>query len=384
MTAGRRLTGRADTSSVGPSLLRRVVFVQWNGNVGGAEVLSMNLVAAMRRHGVDANVLFITTPGELGERLAQMGVTARALGCRRGRDVLLRPRYFASAVTSCGAEAAILPECGFIGGALRVGGYHGHIVGVEHGGVPVATGLRTLRGIGVWLARVAAARLSDAEIAVSDATLSAMQAGPHARRIERIYNGAEPLPEPSRSRQTDGDIVVGFAGRLVEEKGVDVVLKAIAEIRHRIRIRLLVAGCGPEHGRLLALAEQLSISDSVEFLGMVAPPELLWTRCDVAVVPSRRPEGFGLAALEAMACGLPVIASRIGGLPEVVAHDVTGTLVAPDDVRTLSAALMRYADDPGLCIEHGDAGWARMRARFTVDQCADAYINLLRRLPCRW
>ena len=145
---------------------------------------------------------------------------------------------------------------------------------------------------------------------------------------------AEPVPVP-----TGEPVRLVAAGRLSVEKGFDVLLEAVRlAVRDGLDVELDLVGSGPEHARLSGLAGAL---DGRVRLVPAQPRDDLWARMDAAqvlVVPSRR-EGLGLVALEAIARGRPVIASRAGGLPEVVCDGVDGVLVPPDDPRALADAL---------------------------------------------
>ncbi len=149
---------------------------------------------------------------------------------------------------------------------------------------------------------------------------------------------AEPSPAPA-----DGPLLV--VGRLVPEKGIDVAVAAAA----RVGRRLVVVGEGPERPRLEELGR--ATGAEVRFAGAVAPAALpdLYRQARLVVVPSRR-EGFGLVAAEALASGRAVVASRVGGLTDIVTDGVNGMLVPPDDVEALAAALDTV--DPVL----GEAG----------------------------
>ena len=138
-----------------------------------------------------------------------------------------------------------------------------------------------------------------------------------------------------------GPVRLVAAGRLSVEKGFDVLLEAMAlAVSEGLDVQLELVGSGPEHDRLAALAAQL---DGRVRLTPAQPRAALWARMDAAqvlVVPSRR-EGLGLVALEAIARGRPVIASRVGGLPETVRDGVDGVLVPPEEARALADALRR-------------------------------------------
>jgi len=164
----------------------------------------------------------------------------------------------------------------------------------------------------------------------------------------------DPLPAP------EGEPVrLVAAGRLSVEKGFDVLLEAVGlAVQDGLDVRLDLVGSGPEHDRLAALAGSL---DGRVQLVPAQPRQALWQRIDAAqvlVVPSRR-EGLGLVALEAIARGRPVIASRAGGLPEVVDDGVDGVLVPPGDPRALADALHKLplAPPTGAALDrHAPAG----------------------------
>ena len=175
--------------------------------------------------------------------------------------------------------------------------------------------------------------------------------------------------------------MIGFAGRLIPGKGVDILLRACAELRTPASWRLDVAGDGPLRGSFETLADVLGIAHRVRFLGWVDNMPSFWTGCRIAVVPSYEwVESFGLVAIEAMASGLPVVASRRGGLAEVVADGVTGRLFEAGDSHQLAVALEAYLENQRLREQHGDAGRERCAARFDIDGCSAAFVSLLRRL----
>src|SRR5262249_14001014 len=149
------------------------------------------------------------------------------------------------------------------------------------------------------------------------------------------------------------------AANLVRRKGVDVLLAAIAEIAARSRCALWIAGEGPERAALSAEATRLGVADRVTFLGRRSDVPDLLEACDVFALPSRQ-EGLGVAALEAMARGRPVVASAVGGLAEIVAPEETGYLVAPGDAPALGAAIERVLADRGLARRLGAAGAKRV------------------------
>jgi glycogen(starch) synthase len=226
-------------------------------------------------------------------------------------------------------------------------------------------------------------READWVTAVSSATLAeARRLAPEiAVRSSVIHNnldvpGVPPTPLP---RETPRVLCVG---RLTSEKGFDVALAAFAVVAERVpAARFAVAGDGAERRRLERSAADLGLGDRVEFRGWVAPervPELMNT-ASVVVVPSRE-EAFGITALEAGAMARPVVATRAGGLPEVVVHGRTGFLVETEDAKAMGAAVAWLLEHPEPAARMGDAARRRVASEFRLERAVDAYVELYRRL----
>lgn len=171
-------------------------------------------------------------------------------------------------------------------------------------------------------------------------------------------------------------------GRLAHEKGFDRVLRAFPEMRKRFPdLQLIVAGDGPERRGLEALATDLGICCSVRFPGWVRRKETqeLINSATVVAIPSRT-EGLPLVALEAAIMERPIVATRTGGLPEVVLDGVTGRLVDGDEPRDVAAAVCSLLADPESTLKMGNAARARASVRFRWKDRVDAYDALYRRL----
>jgi glycosyltransferase involved in cell wall biosynthesis len=151
---------------------------------------------------------------------------------------------------------------------------------------------------------------------------------------------------------------VVFLGRLHAQKNVDLLLRAAALLR--LPAQVVIAGDGPERQRLEHLCGELRLGGRVVFLGFVPHDRVpaLLRGADVLVMPSRYEE-LGTALLEAMHSGLPIVATRTGGIPDVVRHEVSGLLVSPGDVAGLAAAIDRLAGDAALRAWLGEAGRVR-------------------------
>jgi glycosyltransferase involved in cell wall biosynthesis len=187
----------------------------------------------------------------------------------------------------------------------------------------------------------------------------------------RSANGAAPLADPP--------VILAMA-RLTREKGIDLAIDAFALVRRQIpAARLVIAGDGPERAALEERARVHGLGDAVSFLGWVSPAEQepLFARSTVVVVPSRL-EGFGLVALEAMLMARPLVATRVGGLPEVVGDEAG--LVEPEDAGALAASILTLLADPTEAARIGHAGRARAERRFTVERHVDEHEDLYHRI----
>jgi len=186
-------------------------------------------------------------------------------------------------------------------------------------------------------------------------------------------------PQPRRG--TDGGFVVGFAGRLVEEKGVDLLLAAVAGLDG---VRVEVLGSGPLRARLEGLAARLGLADRVAFRGTLPSTRMpeFYARLDVLVLPSRsRPnwaEQFGRVLVEAMACGVPVVGSDCGEIPHVI--DDAGLIFPEDDVESLRDRLARLMADPSLRADLARRGRERVLAHYTHAQIAAQTVAVYRQV----
>ena len=171
-------------------------------------------------------------------------------------------------------------------------------------------------------------------------------------------------------------------GRLHPQKGFDLALSALATITDRFpHVHLTIVGDGPERLALERQAAELNLSSVVDFLGWVSPDDvpMLINRATMVLIPSRW-EGFGLVALEAASMARPVIASCVGGLPEVVAHKETGLLVESENSRALAEAMVFFLTHPKDAEQMGLAARKRARELFSWEQCVAAYNTLYEKL----
>jgi L-malate glycosyltransferase len=176
-----------------------------------------------------------------------------------------------------------------------------------------------------------------------------------------------------------GAFVIATTGSLITGKGHDVLIRAFARLSAEPMPHLLILGDGPERNALEALVGSLGIAARVHFLGYIRDFVEVYQAADLFALASRG-DAFGLVLAEAGHFGLPSVSTRVGGIPEVIAHEETGLLVPPDDVTAFSSALERLMGDKALRARFGSAAAARVEAMFTVDRMArqfeEAYADL--------
>lgn len=176
--------------------------------------------------------------------------------------------------------------------------------------------------------------------------------------------------------------VIGIIKDLKPVYGIDVLIKAFAGLVGKgYPIELLIVGAGELRDELFGLCRQLNVQKNVTFKGRIPHSEVidLLKEIDIFAIPSYS-EGFGVAAVEAMATGLPVVASNVGGLPEVVDDGKTGILVEPGDVEALKQALEYYILSKEARIEHGRRGREKVRAKYDWQKNAESMNRLYKEI----
>jgi len=191
---------------------------------------------------------------------------------------------------------------------------------------------------------------------------------------------------PSRTISQEPQIL--FVGRMVERKGVPVLLKAVQRLKNQLpTLRLMLVGDGPLRKTWEAQVHALGLQDQVTFTGKI-PQEALeraYETSDIFVLPAivdsrGDTEGLGVVLLEALQYGLPVIASRVGGIVDIVQHETTGLLVPPGDPGALARAIQRLVDHPDFAQKLVLQGQQHLKEHFTLESIAARLMDLYRRL----
>jgi glycosyltransferase involved in cell wall biosynthesis len=353
-----------------------VAHVDAERGFSGGEKQVFLLMEGLAREGV-ASVLFCP-PGSAAEsRARKVGIECRTVAMKND---LNGPAAFqlSRGFKDCGAELVHLHT----GRATWLGGW-----GARLAKLPAITTRRMDRPVRPgWRTRLMYESLTRRTVAISRGVAECLQAGEvPGERVQTISSAVDPVAlEPSRARADvraelgagDDDVVLLAVGALVRRKGHDVLLDALSTLE--ARLPLWIAGEGEERAALEARG-----ADRARFLGRRDDVADLLHASDVVVMPSRR-EGLGVAALEAMAAGRPVVASQVGGLGQAVVHERTGLLVPPEDPVALAAAVDRIARDRGLRLRLGAAGPERVAEGFLASQMVAAYAALYRDVLQEW
>ncbi len=270
-------------------------------------------------------------------------------------------------------------------GALAAYWAGARLIRTEHGRLEPGVGgahlrLRINNAMEALVSRHAASAVAYVS---KDVQSGSRSAGPRALQ-QVVYNGLEPLNlsaarEPLEGFDEDPQwFNIGIVGRLVEVKGHVHLLDALRRIKHASKLRVYVFGEGPLEARYRRLCVEHGLTSIVRFMGFRADVQDYLRRLDLLVMPSLH-EGLPFTLLEAMFQKVPVVASRVGGLAEVIEHDVTGLLVERSDPISLAAAIERLYSDSALRHRLTENAHRVVCERFLVDNMAIEYLDLYRR-----
>ncbi|MCP4189074.1 MAG: glycosyltransferase family 4 protein [Planctomycetaceae bacterium] len=200
-----------------------------------------------------------------------------------------------------------------------------------------------------------------------------------------IKNGID-VSQYARSRSDEshsnsGNLVLGAMGRLSQEKGFDILIRAVKQLVDAGQpVQLLIAGDGDEKSSLARLIQELQLDSHVKLLGHVANPKAFFQKLDMFVLSSLR-EGLPNVLLEAMAMSVPVVATRIAGVPKLISHGENGLLVAPDSAEALESAMLDLVQEPALRARLGVSGRRTVEEDFNfatrIEKVVEIYNELL-------
>jgi glycosyltransferase involved in cell wall biosynthesis len=359
----------------------RLMHVALSLEPGGTERLVIELAKNLLPT-VDSAVCCLDRRGAWAAELEAIGVPVVSLGRRPG----FRPgvgQQIAELVTAWRIDVLHCHHYtpfvyGQIASLLR---RRVRVVYTEHGRLSDAAPSRKRRMVNSWLGHFPA----DIYAVSADLRRHMIAEGLPADRVRVLHNGVEPGPPPSPASRSmarrllglaDDEIAIGTVARLDPVKDFTTLLDAMARVRQcrQGRSRLVIVGDGPERARLEARSAELGIEADVTFAGYRSDIRRILPAFDVFVNSSTH-EGVSLTILEAMAAMIPVVATSVGGTPEVVVEGETGLLVPARDSGALAAAVGQLIRSRATRATMGEAGRLRVLRSFSMDRMTRGYWN---------
>lgn len=365
-----------------------IVHIIYRLDVGGLENGLVNLINHTPPDRYRHAIISLTEITDFRRRIKRDGVTCTALHKREGKDIgvyarlwrvlrELRPqivhtRNLPALVCQIVASLARVPG--------RIHGEHGRDVydldgtnwkynrlrrsmrPLIHRYIPLSIDLDQ------WLR---------SRVAVSDEKIVRIYNGVDSKEFHPALTGREPLPAPLGFAPPD-KLVIGTVGRMAKVKDPLSLVRAFLHLldtmpRASERLRLVMAGDGPLRAEAVNLLARHGAAHLAWLPGSREDVARIMRGLDVFVLPSKA-EGISNTILEAMASGLPVVATRVGGNPELVSEEQNGLLVPAESPEALAQAIRRYLDDPGLTRRHGLAARQRIEREFSIDAMVHRYL----------
>jgi glycosyltransferase involved in cell wall biosynthesis len=345
----------------------KVLHVHRIGGIGGSERHLLTLLPALAERGVDVRFLGLDDPSRAPDPFyEQLTVPYERLPAPHDIDPLLAVRVARAARRAELVHTHLVHADAY--GALGAR----RLVSTKHNDDPFRAG--TFRYVERALTRRAGRVVA---ITSSLARFLVDRVGLPREKVTTIHYGLDELPaawgrnEPAPVAD-DAQVLLAVC-RLEPQKGVDAAVRALPTVREtHPQAELVVLGEGPERPALARLASDLDVP--VHLLGRVPDVAAWLRRADLLVHPARW-EGFGLALLEAMLAELPVVATSVSSIPEIVVDGETGVLVASENAAALAEAIVSVLDDPK---GYGTAGRERARGEFSVGRMADRTLEVYR------
>jgi len=369
-----------------PIMQTRILLLCTDLEVGGVPLLIKNFARGLAADAPDSmqnrsrftvQVASLSPEGPIAEQIKKLGITTHCLGACCQWDLRVFYRL-----------ARVIQR--FRPHVLHSQLVHANVVGRLMGsllGVPkVIATIQTVEKGKRWHNKVEnlTCRLSHKTTCVSPSVYqhaaqnihipeSRLQVIPNAIDVDRFAD-AEPIDLAEFHLDSNKTTLV-FVGRLDPVKNVDVLLRATTLISQEQNVQLIIVGDGPQRERLETLTETLNLTDRVRFAGQRLDVERILKAADIFVLPSQW-EGMPMSAQEAMASGLPVIASRTEGIIDIIEDNATGLLVTPGSAEQLAHAISRLIQNPPLAQQLSHAAQQKARDLFSLETILQSYSDL--------
>jgi glycosyltransferase involved in cell wall biosynthesis len=362
-----------------------ILHVTFNMGIGGTEQVIYQLINSLLPHNVNSEVICIDgTIGAIGKRLQKKGVSVTKLSRSGGVDLHLIKNIKTFLISKNFDIIHCHQYTPYFYGLLASFGLPARVVFTEHGRFYPDK----FRYKAIFINPILALMTSSI-IAISSATRLALAKYEFIPKykIQVIYNGIEGLViDESEVLKLRGSLnltsetyIVGTISRLDSVKNHPMLLKAFRLFIHtHPESRLLIVGDGPERGNLHELVKDLGISDKVIFTGFINDPKSYLALIDLFTLTSFT-EGTSMTLLEAMSIGKPIIATRVGGNPEVIENSVTGILVDSDNELSLAEAMFKIRNDSDLSNYFSSNGKKLFARKFSSRSMALEYMNVYKK-----
>lgn len=362
-------------------MTRRVLHIITGLSCGGAELLLLDVAARMPKHGWEVKVLCLRKP-ELVERFRSKGIDTHALGSTKWNPTSLWRLLRHVEAFQPSIIHAHLFEAEVFAGIIKILRPRIPLVSTRHGLDPLRNAIPA-----IFIQKILT-RLQARIVGVSNAVVASIPvtSSMKADKLMLIHNGVNTkMFSPGRTEEAEllrkelglgGKKVVGSVGRLVPEKGYDFLLTAWPAVLDQVpEACLLLIGDGPQRALLQKMVSGKNMRGSVRLCGTITEALPTWLLSfDLFVLPSLS-EGLGIAVLEAMASGLPVVATHVGGIPDIV-NSSSGILVPAGDVKALAAAIVQTLDNPLQSKNMGREARNRVEREFTIEHTVEKLAEL--------
>ena len=345
--------------------MKNVLYIIWSLTQGGAERVVINLAKGLDKTRFRPVVCCLNEPGEYAGELESLGIKVISLNKKPKLDLGIIAK-----LSNVMADERI----DIVHTHLWTASFWGRIAArIAHVSVVIVTehNLDTWKGIFHRLSDRFLSLWTDKIIAVSQSVkrFYVEKIGISQGKIEVIYNGIEidKFKSEIRNSKFDGPTTLAIIGRLVEQKGHRYLFEALSSLNGKYRVKLMVVGDGPIKDNLQSTVAALQLEDKVVFSGFRNDVSQILKSVDILVIPSLR-EGLPIIALEAMAAGVPVVATNVGGNSEVVIDGVTGLIVEPKNPSALANAISSLAQDRNYAFQLGVNGRRRVEDIFNLER----------------
>ncbi len=331
-----------------------VVHILENLNVGGLERLVANIVLGLDKDKFQTKVWCLVKGGKIYDELQKKGIEVEIVGLKSSRDIISFTKLVnklkhenIDIVHTHGITATNLGRI-----AAKIAGIPVIIAHMHSTYFSYSVKQRVIDKVLSWFSSIVVC----CSEAVAD-FIKEKEKISH-KKIEVIYNGVDTEKfQPQAGIEKKG-YMIGCVASLFEHKGHKYLLEAMVKVLNEFskETKLLIIGEGVLRKELESYAKELKIDTNVKFCGEMLNISEILPALDIVILPSSLREGLGLSLLEAMSCGVPVIGTNIGGIPEIIGNSKSGLLVAPGNHHELSSAIIKILSNKDLAKEMGELG----------------------------